>query len=170
MKTKAKEKKEIERKLIIKGHDKNIFVKFWNFCWGIYYKNTELWNYIIVGLLTTIVYILIKNLLLINVFDKNNFLETQYAVFISWLGAVLFAYYPNRKYVFNSKSKKYFKEFSLFITGRLGTYLLDALITWVFQSIFGLNGILLIIYNIVDQIVVMVGNYFISKIFVFNKK
>lgn len=165
-----KKKEEKERKLIIKGHDKNIFVKFWNFGWGIYYKNPEFWNYIIVGLLTTIVYVLIKNLLLINIFDKNDFLETQYAVFISWLGAVLFAYYPNRKYVFNSKSKKYLKEFSLFITGRLGTYIMDVFITWIFQSVFGLNGILLIIYNIVDQIVVMVGNYIISKIFVFNKK
>lgn len=165
---KKKEKKE--RKLIIKGHDKNIFVKFWNFGWGIYYKNPEFWNYIIVGLLTTIVYVLIKNLLLINIFDKNDFLETQYAVFISWLGAVLFAYYPNRKYVFNSKSKQYLKEFSLFITGRLGTYIMDVLITWIFQSVFGLNGILLVIYNVVDQIVVMVGNYIISKIFVFNKK
>lgn len=45
----------MEKKLIIKGHDKNPFVKFWNWGWGIYYKNPEIWNYLIVGLLTTVV-------------------------------------------------------------------------------------------------------------------
>ena len=44
-----------DKKLIIKGHDKNPLVKFWNWGWGIYYKNVEFWNYVIVGLLTTVV-------------------------------------------------------------------------------------------------------------------
>lgn len=44
-----------DRKLIIRGHEKNPFVKFWNWGWGIYYKNPEVWNYLIVGLLTTLV-------------------------------------------------------------------------------------------------------------------
>jgi putative flippase GtrA len=163
--------KEAEKKkrLLIKGHDKNPFVKFWNWGWGIYYKNVEFWNYIIVGLLTTIVYILVKNTLLINLFDVDNKLEVQIAVFISWFAAVAFAYYPNRRFVFESKSKKYFKEIVLFFLGRLSTYILDVIITYAFQSLFGLAGIALVIYNVVDQIVVMVGNYFISKIFVFKK-
>lgn len=163
--------KEAEKKkrLLIKGHDKNPFVKFWNWGWGIYYKNVEFWNYVIVGLLTTVVYILVKNILLLNFFDVDDKLEVQIVVFISWLSAVIFAYYPNRRFVFESKTKKYVKEFSLFLLGRLSTYVLDVVITYGFQSLFGLAGTALVIYNVVDQIVVMVGNYFISKIFVFKK-
>lgn len=163
--------KEAEKKkrLLIKGHDKNPFVKFWNWGWGIYYKNVSLWNYVIVGLLTTIVYILVKNILFLNFFNVEDKLEVQIVVLISWFAAVAFAYYPNRRFVFESKSKKYFKEIVLFFLGRLSTYVLDVIITYVFQSVFGLVGMALVIYNIVDQIVVMVGNYFISKIFVFKK-
>lgn len=158
------------KKLIIKGHDRNPFVKFWNWGWGIYYKNPEVWNYLIVGFLTTVVYVVAKNILLLTFFDRNDKLDVQIVVFLSWLVAVLFAYYPNRKFVFESKSKKYLKEFTLFIAGRLSTYLLDVIITFAFQSIFGLMGIALVIYNVVDQIVVMAGNYIISKLFVFNEK
>ena len=158
------------KKLIIKGHDKNPFVKFWNWGWGIYYKNPEVWNYLIVGFLTTVVYVVAKNILLLTFFDRKDKLDVQIVVFLSWLVAVLFAYYPNRKFVFESKSKKYLKEFTLFIAGRLSTYLLDVIITFAFQSIFGLMGISLVIYNVVDQIVVMAGNYIISKLFVFNEK
>ena len=143
------------KKLIIKGHDKNPFVKFWNWGWGIYYKNPEVWNYLIVGFLTTVVYVVAKNILLLTFFDRKDKLDVQIVVFLSWLVAVLFAYYPNRKFVFESKSKKYLKEFTLFIAGRLSTYLLDVIITFAFQSIFGLMGISLVIYNVVDQIVVM---------------
>lgn len=157
-------------KLIIEGHDKNPVVKFWNWGWAIYYKNPEVWNYLIVGFLTTVVYVLVKNLLLVSLFDRNDKTEVQIVVFISWLSAVLFAYYPNRKFVFESKSKEYIKEFLKFIFGRFSTYILDVIITYVFQSIFGLIGIALLIYNIVDQIVVMLGNYIIGKLFVFKKK
>ena len=157
-------------KLIIEGHDKNPFVKFWNWGWGIYYKNPSIWNYLIVGFLTTVVYVLVKNLLLVNLFDRNDKLEVQIAVFISWFAAVLFAYYPNRRFVFDSKSKKYVKEFFSFILGRLSTYALDVIITFIFQSVFGLAGIALVVYNVVDQIIVMVGNYIIGKVFVFNDK
>ena len=157
-------------KLIIEGHDKNPFIKFWNWGWEIYYKKPEVWNYLIVGFLTTVVYVFVKNILLVNFLDRNNKTEVQIAVFISWLAAVLFAYYPNRRFVFNSKSKKYFKEFFLFILGRLSTYILDVIITYVFQSVFGLVGLALLIYNVVDQVVVMVGNYIIGKVFVFNDK
>lgn len=160
---------EKDKKLIIKGHDKNPFVKFWNWGWGIYYKNIEFWNYVLVGLATTVVYVFVKNLLLLTMFDRDSKSEVQIVVFISWLVAVLFAYYPNRRFVFQSKSKNYFKEFVFFIIGRLSTYILDVAITFAFQSIFGLVGVALLVYNVVDQIVVMVGNYFISKVFVFKK-
>ena len=164
--------KEAEKKkrLLIKGHDKNPFVKFWNWGWGIYYKNVEFWNYVLVGLATTVVYLIVKNLLFIYCFDRESEVEVQIAVLISWASAVLFAYYPTRRFVFKSKEKNCIKEFSLFTLGRLSTYILDAIITFVFQNVFGLVGIALGIYNVVDQIVVMVGNYFVSKIFVFKKK
>lgn len=164
------EKIKQEKKLIYKGKKKNPIIKFWNWGWNIYYKNPELWNYLIVGVLVTIVNVIVKNVLLIYCFDKDSVFETQIAVFIAWFVSVLFAYYPNRKYVFFSKSKKYVKEFVLFILGRLSTYIIDAGITFVFCKVIGLSGILLLIYNVVDQIVVMAGNFIISKIIVFKKE
>ena len=61
-----------DRKLIIKGHEKNPFVKFWNWGWGIYYKNPEIWNYLIVGGLTTLVSIVSKWLLFLVLDPKDS--------------------------------------------------------------------------------------------------
>ena len=66
-------------KLIIKGHDKNPLVKFWNWGWGIYYSNTELWNYVIVGALTTVVALGTKFGLLFTCLDAKNGLQLQIA-------------------------------------------------------------------------------------------
>jgi len=100
----------MKKRMIIKGHDKNIFVRFWNFCWNIYYKNPEIWNYLIVGVLTTIVSLAVKYFLLFTIFDASNPLELQIAIIISWICAVTFAYVTNRIFVFHSKSKKYIQR------------------------------------------------------------
>ena len=47
----------MEKKLIIKNDKNNLIIKFWNWGWNIYYKNPEIWNYLIVGILTTILYL-----------------------------------------------------------------------------------------------------------------
>ena len=160
-----------ERKLIIKGHDKNPLVKFWNWGWGIYYKNPEVWNYIIVGALTTLVSLATKWILLFTILDAENPFELQLSVIISWIAAVLFAYITNRIFVFKSKSKEYLKEITKFFGGRLLTLGMEMAIMWFFVTLLKLNSDMqVLVITIITQILILIGNYFISKLFVFNKK
>jgi len=161
----------VNKKLIIKGHDKNIFVMFWNFCWNIYYKNPEVWNYLIVGGLTTVVSLGVKLGLLYTVLNASNPVQLQTAVIIAWICAVAFAYVTNRVFVFHSKNTNYLKEIVNFVGGRILTLLMDMFIMWFFVTFLGLDSNMWVfIWNMVDQILITIGNYVISKVFVFKKE
>lgn len=148
----------------------NIFAKIWNFLWNIYYKNSEVWNYLIVGFLTTIVNIVTKMILLSTMFDAKDAFELQIAVIIAWIVAVIFAYITNRIIVFKSKSKRILKEFITFIGGRIATLLLEMALMWFFITFLKLNSSTwILIWNVTIQFIVIVANYFISKLFVFKK-
>lgn len=161
--------KKEERKLIIKGHN-NIFVKFWNWGWNIYYDNPEFWNYIIVGLCTTIVSLILKYLLLFFIFDSGVAVELQASIIISWIGAVLFAYITNRIFVFKSKSKRIINEIFSFFSGRLITLFLEMAFMWFFVTLLGLDtDMWVIIFTLICQVFITLTNYFISKFLVFKK-
>lgn len=160
-----------KNKLIIEGHDKNPLVKFWNWGWSIYYKNPEIWNYLIVGILTTVVSLAIKWGLLFTVLDAKNGFQVQVAVVVSWIGAVIFAYITNRIFVFKSKSKKYLKEIGSFVLGRVATLLMEMFIMWFFVTLLKLNtDTWVLIFTLVCQVLVTVFNYILSKLFVFKKE
>lgn len=154
-------------KLIIKGHDKNIFVKFWNWGWGIYYKNPEIWNYLIVGLLTTVVSLVTYFVVTRTFLNPNEKLELQIANIIAWVFAVMFAYVTNRIFVFKSKNKNIVSEFSKFVGSRIASLLMDMSIMFVIVSLLSLSDI---IGKIASQIVVTIANYILSKLIVFKKK
>lgn len=159
-----------ERKLIIKGHDKNLLIKFWNWGWGIYYNNPEFWNYVIVGLCTTIVSLILKYVLLFFIFDSTVAIELQASIIISWIGAVLFAYITNRIFVFKSKSKNVIREITSFFGGRLMTLFMEMVFMWFFVTLLGLNtDMWVIIFTIICQVLIIIINYFISKFLVFKK-
>ncbi len=148
----------------------NLFVRFWRWGWGIYHKNEEFWSYIVVGLLTTIVSIAVKWGLLFTILDAKNKIELQIAVVTSWICAVLFAYVTNRFYVFKSKSKDIFKEFTTFVSSRILTLLLDMFIMWFFVTTLKMNTkTWVIIWTLVSQVLITVFNYILSKLFVFKK-
>lgn len=164
MKTGTRSKKA--GKLIIVGHNKNPFVKFWNWGWGIYYKNPEIWNYLIVGLLTTIVSLVVYFTCTRTFLDPSVQIEMQTANIISWVIAVAFAYVTNRVFVFKSKSKNYVKEISSFVGSRILSLLMDMATMFIIVSFFGLSDV---IGKIASQVVVTVANYILSKLFVFKK-
>ena len=160
-----------KNKLIIEGHDKNPLVKFWNWGWNIYYKNPEIWNYLIVGVLTTVVSLAIKWGLLFTILDAKNGFQVQVAVIVSWIGAVIFAYITNRIFVFKSKSKNYLKEISSFILGRVATLLMEMFIMWFFVTLLELNSDnWVLVFTLVCQVLVTIFNYILSKLFVFKKE
>ena len=139
----------------------------WRWGLGIYHKNEELWNYLVVGGLTTVVslgtYFICTTIFL----DPSDSLELQMANIISWVIAVGFAYVTNRIYVFKSKEKNYLKEVSSFVGARVFSLLLDMLTMFLIVSVFTWNDK---IGKIISQVIVTIVNYVLSKLIVFKKK
>ena len=144
--------------------------KFWNWGWGIYHKNEELWNYLIAGGLATFINVGVKWLLLFTILDPDNAFQLQVAVIISWIVAFIFAYICNRIFVFKSKNKK-LKEFIKFFISRITTLLMEMFLMWFFITLLGLDSnVWVIIWTLVVQVLVIIFNYIFSKIFVFKEK
>lgn len=133
---------------------------------NLYHKYEEMLNYLIVGILTTLVSLTTYFLCVHTFLNANNNVELQIANVISWIISVLFAYITNRSFVFKSKSKKYLKEMSSFFTSRIATLLMDMGIMFLFVTIFHINDT---IAKLISQVVVIVANYILSKLFVFKK-
>lgn len=136
----------------------------------LYKKYEEVIKYLFFGVLTTIVSLGSKYLLLFTVLDASNGVQLQIAVVISWIFACIFAYVTNRIWVFKSKAKKIVKEFITFITARILTLGLEMLIMFIFVTALGFNSDLwVVIWSLVAQVVVVVANYVLSKLFIFKK-
>ena len=127
--------------------------------------------YLIFGVLTTIVSLATKYLLLFTILDAKNGFELQIAVTVSWIVACTFAYITNRIWVFESKSKQILKEAIKFYMSRLVTLGLEMLIMFIFVTLLGLNSnTWVIVWTIVAQVVIIIGNYVLSKLVVFKNK
>lgn len=134
-------------------------------------KYEEVIRYLIVGVLTTIVNLVIKYLLLFTILDAKNALELQIAVIISWIVAVIFAYITNRKFVFKSKSSDLVREITSFVIARLTTLVLEMFIMWFFITLLRLDSDIWVVFmTIISQLLVIVANYIFSKLFVFKEK
>ena len=129
-------------------------------------KYRELIMYLIFGVLTTAVSLLIYYALVYTILNPNKAFELQIANIMSWFGAVCFAYITNRIFVFESKEKKKTKEATKFLISRITTLLMDMFIMFLFVSVFHLNDKVI---KIISQIVVIVSNYLFSKLLVFKK-
>ncbi len=133
----------------------------------IYKKYREIINYVIVGGLSTVVSMALFYGSTWTFLDGNDAFELQVANVLSWVGAVVFAYVTNRIFVFESKNPNILKEMTTFISSRVLTLLLDMGTMWLLSTILNIN------YNfskIVAMVLVTVGNYVISKVFVFKKE
>ncbi len=138
---------------------------------GMYKKYKELFNYLVVGVLTTVISIVSKWILLFTIFDAENAFELQVSIIISWILSVLFAYFANRIFVFCSKNKNIFKEMVSFFGARVLTLVMEMVIMWFFITLLGLDSnIWVMIWTFVTQVLIMVCNYIFSKLFVFKKK
>ena len=89
---------------------------------------------------------------------------------VSWICAVSFAYFTNARWVFESRPatrRDRLREIVSFFAGRLATLGVEELILLVFATWLGFDGL---IVKLVAQVVVVVLNYVVSKLFVFRKK
>lgn len=86
---------------------------------------------------------------------------------IAWIVGVIFAYITNRIWVFRSSDPAVAKEAVSFMAGRLFTLGAEELILWLGIDLLRVNTMLI---KVIAQIIVIVGNYVISKWFVFRQK
>ena len=130
----------------------------------LYIKYKEIINYLIFGVLTTLVNLITKYILLFTILDPT------IAIIISCVVSVIFAYFTNRKFVFESKNQNKLKEFISFVVARIATLLLEMFIMWFFVTLLKLDSDLyVVIFTLVAQVAVIIGNYIFSKLFVFRK-
>lgn len=144
--------------------DKIMSLKIFSFLLPFYKKHKEGLLYLFFGALTTFI-----NLAVFFLFTDLLGVDELIANVIAWIIAVLFAYVTNRIWVFASHcNTKYavIKEVLAFYGGRVFTLLLEEGILFVFIKLLSLNAVAV---KIIAQIAVIVINYVISKLWVFNK-
>lgn len=135
----------------------------------IYYKYEEKWMYLLFGGLTTVISIVSKLLVFALVPGEPKW-ESTVGVVISWIFAVTFAFFTNKKYVFKNETKtkeEFWKVFFSFYGARLATFFMEEAIFVVFCDIMKLNKTVI---TFVSQVLIFVANYVLSKVFVFRKK
>lgn len=137
-----------------------------NKLFSVYKKKKEVFNYLIVGCLTTLVGLVSYYLFVSTLLDPDNAFELQIANVLSWILAVLFAYFTNRKFVFESKNNK-LSEFIKFILSRISTLLVDMFCMFCFVTVLSINDK---ISKLIVQVIVFILNYIFSKFIVFRKK
>lgn len=128
------------------------------------FLNKETILYIVFGVLTTIVNVATSTILL-EIFKIEGNLASTIGIIVS----IIFAYFTNRKMVFDSQAigiKENFIEFLKFILGRAFTMVLEICGVYILYSVIGIQYI---ISKLVMTIIVIITNFFISKFFAFKK-
>lgn len=134
---------------------------------NIYSKHKEIINYLIFGILSTIVNLLTYYILIFTLFNSNNPIELQITNIISWIISVTFSYITNKIYVFQSNNENITKEIIKFYSSRLTTLFLDILLMFIFVTIFNLNDKII---KLIVAIIIIILNYILSKLIVFKQK
>lgn len=89
---------------------------------------------------------------------------------ISWIICVAFAYVTNRTWVFTQKAHDgpgIVREALSFAVGRLATLGMEELVLWLGITVLGINDL---VVKIIGQVLVIIGNYVISKCLVFKTR
>ena len=132
----------------------------------LYQKYREQITYLIVGGLTTVVSLASYWLCVNTVLDPQNPLQLQAANVISWICAVAFAYFANRRFVFRSRERNRLMEAGKFVLSRLTTLGMEMVIMGVGVSVLGLPDKAV---KLAAQVLIIIANYVLSKLLVFRK-
>ncbi len=131
-------------------------------------KYEEIISYLIVGGLTTVVswtaMFLVNWLAFGNPLYPTAFQNIILSI-VNWTAGVIFAYFTNRRFVFKSNVSM-LQEIPKFVLSRVFTLILELVI----RQIFGWIGINVYVTTIIVAVLVVIGNYVFSKLFVFKKK
>ena len=128
-------------------------------------KYKEIINYFIIGILTTLL-----NYISFAVLVYGLKLEMHLSNIIAWLIGVIFAYFTNKLFVFESKSfktKVLLKEILSFGVARVFSLLLEELILFIFVNRLGMEKLIIKLFA---NIIVVIVNYILSKFIIFKKE
>lgn len=100
--------------------------------------------------------------------------NTALPVIISWFLSVTFAFLTNRVYVFNSQVKTFggfmFEALKLYAS-RIATLFVDLLIMFLLVDLTEIHNVLYeFAAKVFSNVVVLIINYILSKVFVFRKR
>lgn len=136
----------------------------------------ELILYVVFGALTTavnwIVYFLVTRLLGLNGFEQGSVpyqLVANIGNAAAWVLAVLFAYFTNKKYVFQSNADARtgaWREFWLFVSARAASLVIFDLALFNLFLLLGMNADW---DKLLMNALVILFNYFASKLVIFRK-
>ena len=133
-------------------------------------KYREFIVYFIVGCLTTLVAALARfgfNFLFFGGTAHPSFAQNTVLSIVDWVAGVAFAYPTNRRFVFQSKNPNILAEAGGFVASRLATLGMDWAVTQRLGTVLGVN---VYVTWFIKSVLVFVGNYVLSKLFVFKKK
>ena len=94
-------------------------------------------------------------------------LQLQVANVISWICAVTFAYFTNRRFVFFSQEQNRIREAGKFFLSRLTTLAMEMAIMALGVSVLRINDK---VVKLVAQIIIIIANYVLSKLLVFRRE
>ena len=127
-------------------------------------QNKEVIMYIIFGIATTLV-----NLIISFILEGIVKINGEIASAIGIIASILFAYFTNRKWVFNTEAKGFkenIKEFGKFVFGRALTMIIEQGGVIIFYTHMSLPFMPV---KLSLTIIVIILNFFFSKFFAFTK-
>jgi len=132
---------------------------------NLFRKYRDVISYLFFGGLTTVVNYLVY-------FPLYNWLQISATLSntIAWVVAVAFAYLTNKPFVFKSNDwskETVIPELTKFVGCRMGSGVAETVLIWIFVDVLACNGNLI---KILTSILVVIFNYFGSKLLVFKKK
>lgn len=126
-------------------------------------QHKEIIRYIIFGAMTTVV-----NFAVFYFIDTILGISYLIANAISIVVSILFAFFTNKWFVFQTKSENFgewFREFMLFLSLRMGTSVFDMLSMWLLVQFASMDSNLA---KLLTQFIVVALNYVFSKLFIFK--
>lgn len=131
----------------------------------LYKKNKQTFLYILFGGLTFIVsissYYIFSDIVKMNELVSNIF---------SWIIAVLFAFFTNKIWVFSvptNSTREFAWQILSFFCGRIITLIVEEFILFIFIICLQFPSLTI---KIIAQIIVIIANYIISKLIIFNRE
>ncbi len=144
-----------------KGGKLEAFFQFW-------IDKIEIVIYLIVGVMTTVVSWAAKfafNFIFYAGTAHPTSMQNFILSAVNWTAGVAFAYPTNRAWVFQSRDPRILPECVKFVLSRVSTLLLDILVMQLLGNILGIN---IYVATVISAVLVIIGNYVFSKLFVFK--